>query len=348
MKPKFNLLATFLLFASFIANAVNIDAVKEYHESWPANSVQTMQIINKYGEVRVNNNGGSEVTVDVIVTVEASSESRANKMLQFIDIDFSKSGNKVKAETSIDNDFKSRKNFTIDYTVNIPTDKNLIIENKFGNVVVNELNARGNFIVKYGLFSAYKLNGVNPEDINITLEYGKATIETISSAIITVKYSKIFMGKANDLELTSKYSVLNIEELNSITLDSRYDTFNFEKAGSVEGGTKYSNFKIDELKKAIKIENGYGSIKVGEVASDFELISINNSYGGITLGMGSQASYDVDVNCEYCSISYDADRFSGNKKSENHTKSIKGKMGSGEPSGKVVINSRYGGVKLYD
>lgn len=345
MNPKFKISALLFILGLFAlgmkANAE--EKTKEYHESWAASSIQKLEITNKFGEVKINNNGGSDVTIDVVITVEAPNENIANGLLQLINVKFGKSGNTLIAKTDIDKEFKSRQKFSIDYTVNIPSEKNLDISNKYGNTYVNALNASGIFNIQYGSFTAGELNAPANGNMNISLAYGKAEIGTGNDLKIEIKYSKMNVGEVKNINLESKYSVLSIEEAGDIQAESKYDTFDFEEVQSVKANTKYSHFKIEELKKRLTINSGYGGISVEKVAPDFESISIENSYGQIKLGLSN--SYNLDASCNYCGISYPEDEFTGNKIKENNTRTVKGKVGDGN-SGNVYIRSRYGGIKL--
>jgi hypothetical protein len=345
MKSKFNFLVVILTFAFLTANA-DVEKKKEFHQKWATSSVETLNVVNKFGEIKINNNGGPDITVDVVVKVETESESRSEKLLNQIEVSFSKSGNTAKAVTTLEDNFNGPSKFSIDYTINIPADKNLEIDNKYGNTILNELNAHGTFNINYGNLTASKLNGPGSEGINISLGYGKADIETLSDAVVNIRYSRMNIVNSSNLKMESKYSVLSIDELKSLIVDSKYDTYKIEEAGSVSATTKYTQLNIQELKKALKINTGYGAIKVEEVSSGFESIEIENSYGAINLGIGDDVSYDVKANCDYCDIVYNSEKFKGNRISEDHSKSIEGKIGSGASTAKVIVTSRYGGIKL--
>ncbi|QGY42910.1 hypothetical protein GM418_04335 [Maribellus comscasis] len=347
MKSKFKFFTILFALGIFSTGlkAFAEEKTKEYHQAWTVNSVQTMEISNKYGEIKINSFGGDSITIDVVITVEAPNEKRANELLEQINIDFGKSGSTASAVTELDNNFKSRQKFSIDYRVNIPSDKNLKVANKYGNTIVNELNADGDFNIQYGNFTANQLNApVSGGDMNLNLAYGKADIGSSNDMGIEVKYSTINLGGAGNLKVESKYSVLNVEESKVVNIESKYDTFEFEEIEALSATTKYSHFKIEELKKRLKIEAGYGGISVDEIADDFESISIENSYGQIKLGL-DEASYSLDASCDYCGISYPEDDFVGNRMKENHSQTVKGKVGSGG-SGTVYIRSRYGEIKL--
>ncbi|MBT6997850.1 MAG: hypothetical protein HN778_06345 [Prolixibacteraceae bacterium] len=343
---KFKIFAVLFILGALTTGikAIAEEKTKEYNESWPASGVQTLEVVNKFGEVKVNNDGGDQITIDVVITVEAPNEKKANDLLEQIEVNFSKNGGIVKAQTKITSDFKSRQKFSIDYTINVPSDKNLNITNKYGNTIVNELNANGDFDIRYGNFTANILDAPENGKMDIYLAYGKSNVSLATDLKVKVSYSTMNFSEIKNLELESKYSVINIEEGGSVLAESKYDTFNFEEVQSVSSTTKYSHFKIEELKKSLKIDAGYGGIRVDEVGSDFESISITNSYGQIKLGLDDK-SYSLDASCNYCGVSYNEDDFSGDKIKEKHTQIVKGKVGTGN-GGTVYVRSRYGEIKL--
>lgn len=346
MKTTFKITALLILVIVLGAGRTTlaVEKTKKYNESWPASGVETLDISNKFGEVKFKNEGGTQITIDVLVTVEATSENKANDLLEMIDVEFSKSGNTVRAETSIENNFKSQRKFSIDYVINVPSDKNLIVSNKYGNTIVNKLNANGDFNIQYGNLNANELTAPANGKMNIMLAYGKANIETTGNVNIDIKYSHISMGTVNDLKLESKYSSIEFDKGRNVQIESRYDKFEFGKVKSVTANTKYSHLKIGYLASSLKIETGYGGIKVAEIAPDFESVIVTNSYGQISLGLNN-ASYTVDANCEYCGVSYPQERFKGNRMKENTSYELKGKVGTAG-GGNVIINSRYGEIKL--
>lgn len=344
MKRKIRTIAVLFFLLATVFNLKAAEKTKEYHESWPVNSVQTLEINNRFGDVKVTHKGGNNVTVDVLITVESVNERRASDLLDQITVSFSKTGSTVVAETHLSRGFKTNLQFSIDYDVNIPPDKNLNITNKYGNTFVNELNASGTFDIQYGNFNANQLNTPASGAMNLNLAYGKGGIENAGNMTVTIQYSTLSLGQLNDLNLNSKYNVINLDVANSVVADSKYDTFNFGKLASLSAGTKYTQVRIDELSKSLKIDAGYGGIKVGKVDNGFEFISVTNSYGQISLGMGN-TDYSLDASCNYCGISYPESRFSGDRISENQFRKVKGKVGTGG-GGTVFVESRYGQIKL--
>jgi len=343
MKPTFKIAALFILVILMGASytTLAIEKTKKYHEAWPESSIENLRISNKFGEIKFKNDGGTEITIDVNVTVESSNESRADDILRKINVSINKNGKTVEAETTLDGNFNGNNRFSIDYIVNVPASKNLWVSNKYGNVVVNQLNAKGEFDVQYGNISAVSLKG---NDITIDLAYGKGNIESGNDMKIDISYSNISVGEIGNLTLESKYSSVDLDKAKNIRAESKYDKFDFDAAESVTAVTKYTQIKIGKLSKSFKIDNGYGGIKIESIDPMFESISITNSYGQISLGLNN-ASYTIDANCQYCGISYPEERFKGNRMKEDNRSSLNGKIGSAG-GGTVKIDSRYGQIKL--
>ncbi len=341
MKKKFNLAVAFFVAITLFVEVTAQETTRRFSKSWPVSEIETLEIINKFGEVKVTDNGGAQITIEVVVTAEGS-ESRAKEVLDDISVSFGLLGSKATAETKMAANFKSRSKFTIDYAVNIPASKNLNITNKFGNVFVQKLTGKGFFDIGYGNLTAGQIAG---EETRLNLSYGKADVESMQDGRISLSYSRMFMKSAGTLTLESKYSTLNVEKLNSIKLDSKYDTFNFGALTALEGDSKFSNYKITAIEKRLKLVSGYGTIRVDQIPADFEMIDINSSYAQVSLGMDQNAAYQVVATCEYCTIDYPQNNFSGNRMKENTKQSINGNILGGS-KGKVTVSSKYGNVKL--
>ncbi len=94
MKSKFKLI-TGLFFISIICLGITVVAEeksKQVYESWAVNSVQSLDITNKFGEIRVSDERTDSITIDVTITVEARDEKKADDLLEMLEVEFKKSG----------------------------------------------------------------------------------------------------------------------------------------------------------------------------------------------------------------------------------------------------------------
>ena len=343
MKLKFNLILTLLLFSVVLVHATNAEYTKSIKKGWTKSSVTAMKITNKFGEVKINDLGGDSVTIKVLITIDNKSSEKAKELMDKISVDFDKSGGLVTATTEIEENFRNNETFSIDYLVNIPKDRELMISNKYGNLILNELDAKGYFEVNYGSMTAGNMKAPAGNPIKIIVNYGKADLAMINDANLEFKYSKLTADEIVQLTLDSKYSTVNLHKTKNLTLDSKYDGFSIDEIGTLKSISKYTNYKIDLLTENLDLDTGFGSVRINKVDAKFENISITNSYGGINIGL-NDLSYKLKADCDYCEVSYPENRYKGNKIKENHKFSLEGNVGTG--GGKVSINSRYGGVKL--
>ncbi|WP_159516958.1 hypothetical protein [Sunxiuqinia indica] len=342
MKLKFKLL--FLFFGLLYLSAQADEYTREEHSAYLKSVINSLDITNKFGTITINDFGGDSIIVDALITVENSNEGKAEYLLDQIEIKINRVGSLLKVETEIKDDFKTKRNFSIDYTINIPADRNLTVANKFGDVVINKLNANGKFNISYGNISTGDLLAPENSKINMEIAYGKADIESVNHLQTEIRYSKLFIGQALSMYADSKYSGLNIEEIDALTLESKYDGVSIEEINSLKADSKYTNYDIEKLGKSLVLDTQYGSVQIDKVADTFENIDITNNYGGIEIGL-DEAEYYLNASCDYCDVKYPEEKFVGNREKEDHRFSVLGNIGNATKA-KVTIKSRYGGIKL--
>jgi len=345
MNAKFNLTIALLVISTMFASAVNDEFTKQIRKGWTRSSVTELKVNNKFGEVKINDLGGDSVTIKVVIKIDNTSERKADDLMNKIQINIQKTGGLVTAETNIKEDFKNNETFTINYLINIPKDKDLNITNKYGNLIVNELYAKGFFEVNYGSMTAGKIETPAGSPVKIIIGYGQANLETINDADMEFKYSKLVADEIYHFVLNSKYSDVTLHKTSSLTLDSKYDGINIEEVDNLKSVSTYTNYKIGLLTGSFNLDTRYGSVRISKVGSKFENIKIINSYGGINIGLNN-LNYKLQADCNYCDVKYPKDRYKGNKINDNQRFSLDGNVGSG--GGSVSITSRYGGVKLTD
>ncbi len=343
MESKFKLTLILLVFTSLFVSATEAEYTRGIRKAWAKNGITALKIVNKFGEVKIDDQGGDSITVKVLITIDNPSSSKAKDLMDKIKIDFQRNGGQVSAETEIDENFRSKQSFSIDYLINIPKDRELNVTNKYGNVIVNELNAKGYFDVSYGSLTAGKIKAPAGNPVKMIVNYGKANLETINDGELEFKYSKLYADEITNLVLDTKYSTVNLHKTNNLVLESKYDGINIDEVDKFKSVSKYTNYKIGLLTESFDLNTGYGSVRIGKVEARFSQIKITNSYGGLSIGLNG-LNYKLQADCQYCDVKYPSDRFKGNKSKDDQHLSISGNVGTG--GGSVIISSSYGGVKL--
>ena len=322
---------------------------KEYEQKFKVNESTTLKLVNKYGDMDVKNWSENVVEIKVVVTVKTSSESKARKVFDKVDIDFSESGNLVSAITSL-NDGINNTSFSIDYYVKVPKYINVEISNKYGNLFVDEINGYANIAVKYGNFTINRLGRGKEKPTNyIAVAYsnGYCNIAECDWLKLQVAYAKVGIESASALIVGSKYSALKIKKCKSIVTESKYD--HPFKVGAVRNFVctgAYSDFEIGKLYNMLEADIKYANLEVDEVDGDFEEIKIKLRYGKASLNIPESPGYELKAESAYGSIHYPHNK-GINRVVDQTESSVWGTVGNSKnPKARVSIDSKYGTVDI--
>jgi len=336
---KFSILMTVILLISFNVNAERIS--KKVYKNYPANQVKKLDISNKYGNIYIENNRSDSVIVSADIWVEGTSE-KARRLLSNISVTVNLTGSTVVAVTEIENTMNGNNEFSIDYHVSIPADRELAVVQKYGTVNMKDLTAKGAFEIKYGELNGQKL--LSP-DLNMDIAYSKVNLESTKDLILVLHYSKLKLEKGNNLKVETRYSGMNIGDCNLLDADSKYDNFNIENINTLVMNAMYTGTSIEKLNTKLSLINGYGGLTVREIPAGFESITIENKYAGIKLGIAADASYRLNGRVKYSDIKHPDGKL--NRMRENTSYEVTGTVGNSDnPKSTVKIDSNYGSVNL--
>ena len=336
---KFSILIAMILLVSFNVNAERIS--KRVYKNFPANTVQKLDINNKYGNIYIENSRTDSVIVSADIWVEGTSD-RARHLLDNINVTVNLSGSTVVAVTSIENTMNGNNEFSIDYHISIPADRELAVVQKYGTVNMKDLTAKGIFEIKYGELNGQKL--LSP-DLKMDIAYSKVNLDAIKDLELVLHYSKLKLEKGNNLKAETRYSGMNIGDCNQIDADSKYDNFDIENINTFIMNSMYTGINVNKLKLKLSLINGYGGVTVREIPAGFESITIQNKYAGIKLGIASDASYKLNGKAHYCDIKHPDGKL--NRMRENTSYEVTGTVGNSDsPKSSVRIESNYGSVNL--
>jgi hypothetical protein len=352
--------SSILLLQAFFLLSFNLSAEevsKEIHKEFKAEKGTNLGISNKYGDVVVESWANNQIVIDVKITVELPDKAKAEKLLSYIDVEFTEGENSVDAKTVIDDSFSfsgwggdSRK-FSIDYTVKMPAEANLNLDNKYGDSEIGELSGLVNLTEKYGNLNVIKLTRGNEKPLStVNISYGKASIDECNWLDITARYCNMFEiqnGKA--ILVDTRYSKFEIANISSVVMDAKYDNIKIENINNLVATSGYTTFSIDKLTKKLNVQAKYGQITTEEIPAGFESIDIQADYCGVKLGIDESATYHLDASARYGDIKFDEDNFKIEQRIyENSSKEVTGVSGSNtNPESKVTIRISYGSVSLY-
>ncbi len=352
---KLTVLPLFIALTAF--SLVKDEKTRTINKEFDVTANTSLSIENKFGNVDIKNWDKPKIQISVTIKVDHPDAEKAQKLLDYISVDIHKEGDKIVAVTQIDDKFNKsgtwfnfgseKKQFSIDYTVNMPADVDLTLDNRYGDIFINELSGYVNISVKYGNLKANRLTRGEKNPLNqISMGYSKGSVGEINWAKMEMKYSEITVDRSKALIVVSKYSKVFVDECSSLVSESKYDTYKIGDISNFVSTAEYTNFRFDKIIKKLNLDIRYSDCRVDYVPSGFESIKVNTSYGGIKIGIDRNASYQLKGDARYASINYPE----GNKLSvvkENNSSTVSGVVGEDEKTtSSVLISTNYGNVSL--
>ena len=312
---------------SMIENSGIKEKIKKYSKVYPAGNNE-LRIENSFGQVTVNTWDRNEFKVDVFIKVNADDETDARAFLDVINITDNKAGALVSFKTSIGNneswspelwkgDGQARiKKITINYVIYMPVKNALSVNNRYGNIILPNLNGKLMINNFYGNLKAKRLlNQLN----EIKVRSGDVDIETLTGSNL-----EIIQGSLNLLEGDK----LNVD-------------------------ISYGPAKIGRISTSGNIRVKFcGTLKINDLDKDLKALNISSSYSNVKVSMASQKNANFDITTHYGMFnSSSANSINILNQTPidsgySSTKSYQGRLGKGDPGKMITIKSDFGAVKF--
>jgi hypothetical protein len=322
------------------------DYTKVIKKEFTVNPDAQLILDNKFGKIHCNNWDKNLVSAEIRITVTASSQSAAEKMLEQVDIVSNGSPAQVELRTVFMKDGgQNNSRITVDYIINMPSSLNLNLTNKFGDVFLNDLNGKGNLNISYGNLEVNKL--MNSDNL-IDLRFGKGDIRSITGAVLTMKYSELKTDYAGSLFVDSKYSDLNAKKIISLSMTFEGGDVEIETSEAVSGKSRFTDLNFGRIEKKFDLDIQYGDCDVEAMGQNFSLLSIKNKFANVNAVIPESTGYTLEADLKFCELDFPEDKTEFTQKiSSNTSKTYRGVVGSKQnPEARVIVKSEYGSVSL--
>jgi len=269
-------------------------AQKVLTKSFPVSDNTTLKIDNIFGKIIISEWDKNEISFTVTIKTTAKKKSTAQELVDKVVVDFKQEGNIVSAKTNCPSQ-KGKCNCTydIDYKVFVPRNIHYDLQNKYGNIVME--NATGNVTVslRQGGFSGNEFSGNNKIDISygklslkklsgehneLTSNHGKnLSISEVKSLNVNVRHSKLFIRTAEWLSIENTHADVQILKAEKIQLDKsfygKYEIGEVKELLSNNSNSWYAKFDINRLTGTLSFSDlTYCSITIRNVMPSFENI----------------------------------------------------------------------------
>jgi hypothetical protein len=349
---------TLLIFRSLSAQSNS--ELRSFIKTVPVGKETTLEVTNKYGTIHITPWNKDSAYIRAEVKAFAGSQSKLNKMYEGITINITDTRYIVRAQTDFTQNinmlFESFKGMTnklisydsrveINYYISIPEYLNLKIENKYGDVYMEDNTGTLSVSVSNGSFKANSLG----KGSSLNLTFCDASVNSITSGNIDASFSEISIGETGDLSINSISSRYDIKNAGIIRSESRRDKFFIGNIETLHGNSYFTDYKVNNLKKELNLTTRYGSVNAGLIEKGFETININSGYSDISLDFEESSSYNLDIRHINAFLVLPDKNIKTEQKALNEEKKefmTYGTVGRNPGSAKVKIDATRGNIYL--
>jgi len=285
----------FILLSSINLYAQVPEYTKQVVKSFRINSGVTLDIANKYGKVQIITWNTDSVKFIIDLRIRTKDASKLQKLKQTIDFEFipgqfylvahtkiGDSGSDVFKEiVDIAGSYLSAANsVTINYTVMVPANIPLKIENKFGDVYLDDLSGSLNLTLSYGDLTCNRLN----EKSEIRITSGSAEVNYLKDGVLYLSYGNIHIRDAERLTADTRSSNVTIDRSATLKINSRRDKLFLNDIGSLSGESYFSRVNGGILHGDMNFKSRYGDITLDFIRKGFSEVNITAEYADVSLG----------------------------------------------------------------
>lgn len=293
-----------LIFSSLPAQSDS--ETRSYIKTIPVDKETSLEVYNKYGSVHITPWNKDSAFIRAEVKAFATTQTKLDKMFDGITVNITETKYLVRAQTDFSQNinmlFEGFKGMTnkiisydskveINYYINIPEYLNLKIENKYGDVYMEDNSGDFSASVTNGSFKANSLG----KGVSLTLLFCDATINSLASGKINASFSEISIGETGDISINSISSRYDIKNAGRIRIESRRDKFFIGNIETLDGNSYFTDHNVNNLKKELDLSTRYGSVNADLIDKGFEAINISSGYSDISLRFDQGSSYNLDI-----------------------------------------------------
>ncbi len=326
-----------------------------------------VHIVSKYGKVQFVSWDKDSVRMIVEMTAIGKDEDAAESILKRVDVDFSQAANYLTAVSVYDKDegvvmeflnsimdkskaIIDKNSLQVDYLIYVPTKAKIDVDNKYGDVILDDHNARTSVELSHGNLRAGQLT----QDANIRVEFGKTYITSMKNGRFVLKFGDLDIQQAEDISLESVNAEIRIDKAQRIVLSSKSDKLDLQEVQTLDGKSIFSKCDVGNLTHSSKIITTGGSFTVRRIPTSFQNLDVTAQSTDIRLDVDNESAYKMDINGKEQNMVLP--QISGLQKSyldpKNKNVMIQGFMGGSsssatkDPNKFIRVNSQGGSVVI--
>ncbi len=334
--------------------------IRNFIKTLPAGKETELEVLNKYGTIEITQWKKDSVMIRAEIKAVASNREKLDKMFDGVSISMNESKYQIRAETKFTQNigmvFENFKGMTsklisydsrveINYYISIPGYINLKIENKYGDVYMEDITGDFSISLSNGSFKANSLG----KNSTLNLSFCDAAINSIASGRIDASFSELKSDELGDVSINSISSKYEIKKAGTVTIESRRDKFYIDDIKTIKGTSYFTDFNIKRLRAETSLSTRYGNLTIDQIDNGFESVNLNTGYSDVSLAFEPGSSYNLDIRHLNAFLVISDKNAKTEKKVLNEDKKeyiTSGTVGKSSSGSRVSIDATHGDIYL--
>jgi hypothetical protein len=334
--------------------------IRNFIKTLPVGKETSLEVYNKYGTIQITQWKKDSAMIRAEIKVVASNNEKLGKMFDGVSIKMTESRYNIRAETSFTQNigmiFENFKGMTskiisydtrveINYYISIPEYLNLKIDNKYGDVYMEDNTGDFSISLSNGSFKANSLG----KNSTLNLTFCDATINSIASGKIDASFSEVSSNEMGDVTINSISSRYEVRKAGKVTLESRRDKLFIDDIKTIKGSSYFTDFTLKNLREEASLSTRYGNLNIDLIENGFESINLNTGYSDVSLGFEPGSSYNLEIRHLNAFLVISDKSARTEKKVLNEDKKeyiTSGTVGKNPGNSKVIIDATHGDIYL--
>ncbi len=368
-KSAFNGVLLVLIWSAF-AQPLQAGACQEYSKvikkDFDISKEGTFSLNNKYGSIKVEGWGEQRARVEASIVVRASSESNAQRVFDRIKVEFSESRDYASAETQVAPQKKEwwfwgeeEADYSISYKAYVPYSCKLMVQNRHGDVDIENMAGQAELIVRYGNLKADYLKSGS----ELVLEHGMGTIEKAGRLKVSLQQGRLRVEDARLVDIDSRYSQVWIERAEEVLSRSKYDTYGLQNVGRFVNKGEFDHIEIESaneisvtstltklsvgrVNKSLHLQVDSSGVKIASIGRNFQNVDISGSFTDFRLGIESGTTYQMDAVADFAGIRYPRSLNVTYEREAGTNHEVRGHVGANKPPRLLRARVSYGALQV--
>lgn len=279
---------------------------REFFRRFKIQPETRIDIANKYGRIELNTWKKDSVVIRFKMEINEKKPIKLEKTLDNLDFDITNSQYYLIVKTQVDKNrspienellkfketmLQTNGSIRIDLIVWLPDDRELRLENKFGDIIMGDYQGETQINLSNGKLKAGDL----PKKASLNLSFADATLNNLPNARIISNYSDIQLKNSGTVRIESKSSTIEILNSEDLSIDSRRDKFRIRIAEKLDASGNFSQFRISELKDKANLRLSYGSLEMEKIQTSFSSIYVESRSADVNLYFSPEAKFNFQI-----------------------------------------------------